>query len=523
MAGKRIRTELSDSDSDSGLLSTPTPDHAMDDRRSSNLPGSDLGSSRSTAPGNDLRPSSGHSRQTDPRPNLADDTARSPNEPYLCSAGSYVVVKPCDEGVSFRSINVFWPQKQIAAICGADAQVEIEAPANGTLVIKTNSRKATKALLKTTNFCNKQVSVTLHTSRNTSKGTVFAPELRHMTEEEIQADLRGDGVTHIRRITSFRDGQRRDTSLLVLTFDSTTLPDKINIGWLRKDVRVFIPNPLRCFKCQRFGHGSSSCRQTARCQRCGDSPHDGSECKTPLKCLSCGSEDHSVSSTQCPIWKKEKSICELKATSGMSYPEARRQFNAQNKTPTPGTSYAQAVRTSTASSSTQTEPLAALPPLKLLTPLKPSTVKTTDSTSTVTTATVSTQDFMMEIAGEDESPKTQPSSSDVPSSPVLNHKHAATTGRAAGWQVVRGRPARPARGRPDGTGKLAPGQIPPPPPSPRPTTGRPAVCVAGGRSRSQSLGRFSSRTVESRESKVASKIVESIWGPPDKAGPSKSS
>ena len=138
MAGKRIRTDLSDSDSDSGLLSTPTPDHAMDDCRSSNLPGSDLGSSRSTAPGNDLRPSSGHSRQTDPRPNLADDTARSPDEPCLCSAGSYVVVKPCDEGVSFRSINVFWPQKQIAAICGADAQVEIEAPANGTLVIKTN-------------------------------------------------------------------------------------------------------------------------------------------------------------------------------------------------------------------------------------------------------------------------------------------------------------------------------------------------------------------------------------------------
>ena len=306
MTGKRIRTDLSDSDSDSGLLSTPTPDHAMDDCRSSTLPGSDPCSSRSTAPGNDLRPSSGHSRKTDPRPNLADDTARSPDEPYLCSAGSYVVVKPCDEGVSFRSINVFWPQKQIAAICGADAQVAIEAPGNGTLVIKTNSRKATKALLKTTKFCNKQVSITLHTSRNTSKGTVFAQELRHMTEEEIHADLKGDEVTHIRRITSFRDGQRRDTSLLVLTFDTTTLPEKINIGWLRKEVRVFIPNPLRCFKCQRFGHGSSSCRQTARCQRCGDSPHDGSDCKTPLKCLSCGSEDHSVSSTQCPIWKKEK-------------------------------------------------------------------------------------------------------------------------------------------------------------------------------------------------------------------------
>ena len=507
MAGKRIRTDLSDSDSDSGLLSTPTPDHAMDDCRSSTLPGSDPCSSRSTAPGNDLRPSSGHSRKTDPRPNLADDTARSPDEPYLCSAGSYVVVKPCDEGVSFRSINVFWPQKQIAAICGADAQVEIEAPANGTLVIKTNSRKATKALLKTTKFCNKQVSITLHTSRNTSKGTVFAPELRHMTEEEIHADLKGDGVTHIRRITSFRDGQRRDTSLLVLTFDTTTLPEKINIGWLRKEVRVFIPNPLRCFKCQRFGHGSSSCRQTARCQRCGDSPHDGSDCKTPLKCLSCGSEDHSVSSTQCPIWKKEKSICELKATSGMSYPEARRQINAQTKTPTPGTSYAQAVRTSTASSSTQTEPLAALPPLKLLTPLKPSTVKTTTSTSTVTTATASTQDSLMVVVGDDkETPPTRPSSAVRPS-PVVGHRPSPTTHSADGWQQVRGRPAR--RGHTDRN--LAPGQNPSPFPSPRPTTGRPAIRVAGGRSRSHSLVHPPIPT------------DESIWGPPDQAGPPKSS
>ena len=88
-----------------------------------------------------------------------------------------------------------------------------------------------------------------------------------MTEDEILSDLRGDGVTHIRRLTTFKDGQRRDTSLLVLTFNSTSLPEKLNIGWLRKDVRVFIPNPLRCFKCRRFGHGSSTCRQSARCQR----------------------------------------------------------------------------------------------------------------------------------------------------------------------------------------------------------------------------------------------------------------
>ena len=48
--------------------------------------------------------------------------------------------------LSFRKINVFWPEKQIYAICGA-VDFKIEAPANGTLIIKTISRIQTKALL----------------------------------------------------------------------------------------------------------------------------------------------------------------------------------------------------------------------------------------------------------------------------------------------------------------------------------------------------------------------------------------
>ena len=320
--GKRRRQRplsdsFTDSDSDSPPTSTPAPDLApasMDTdshpivtppssaRPSTDLPGTDPRSStdhasdlRSTsdparhsdprsstdlARSHDPRPSTDHSRSSDPRTNLdnapaCDSVDRAPLEPYLPLHGSFLVIKPCDDDVSFRKMNVFWPRKQIAAITGS-MDLAIEAPANGSLIVKTNSRKETKPLLKTTTFCGKKVTVSLHQSRNSSKGTIFAPELRHMSEDEILSELRGDGVTHIRRLTTFRDGQRRDTSLLVLTFDTTTLPEKITIGWVRKDVRVFIPNPLRCFKCQRFGHGSSTCRQSARCQKCGEAPHEGS-------------------------------------------------------------------------------------------------------------------------------------------------------------------------------------------------------------------------------------------------------
>ena len=382
MSGKRRRKDDgTDSDSDSGA----NPGLSID--MDSNSPAPDsrphVTSDQTTAPGNDLRPSSDHSRTTDPRLN---PTTAPSNEPFLSPTGSYLVVKADDDTVSFRKMNVFWPQKQIAAICGS-SDFEIEAPANGTLIIQTKSRKHTKALLNVNTFCGKKVTISLHYGRNSCKGTIFAPELRHMTEDEILSDLRGDGVTHIRRLTTFRDGQRRDTSLLVLTFDTTTLPEKLNIGWLRKDVRVFVPNPLRCYKCQRFGHGSSSCRQSARCQTCGEAPHDGSSCTAPKVCLSCGSSDHPVSSSQCPVWKDEKSICELKAKSGLSYPEARKQVKATKQTPTPGKSYAQATQTQTTSISTQTEPLSVLPPLQLLKPINKQVTQSTNTTNATNTET----------------------------------------------------------------------------------------------------------------------------------------
>ena len=257
--------------------------------------------------------------------------------------------------------------------------------------------------------------------------------------------------------------------MLVLSFDSTSLPNKINIGWLRKDVRVFVPNPLRCFKCQRFGHGSSTCRQSARCQRCGQPPHEGSECSTPKVCLSCGSSEHTVSSSQCPIWKEEKAVCELKAKSGLSYPEARRQVKASNTTPTPGKSYAQAARIQTASISTQTDPLAALPPLQVLKPLraKPTTTSEAATESMLTDSEVS--------------PSLSPSSSDPnppPSaSPVIAQRPGSDVQR----------PSRPYnKGPKTGRTRRETSPIPTPRECSDDRTSRPPIRISMGRNRASS-------------------------------------
>ena len=461
MSGKRPRHgDSSGSDSDSNLASSL--DIPMDSDRPA---AADLRSSPTTAPGTDLSPSSSRTRTTDPGMNPT--TSGPDTEPWLHPGGSYVVITPKDEGVSFRRINVFWPTKYLRSICGAE-NLEIETPANGSLIVRTQNRAQTKALLKITSFCEKPVTVSIHPSRNSTKGTIFAPEMRFMSEAEILEGLKCEGVSHVRRLTTFRDGQRKDTSLLVLTFETTDLPDTLLAGYIRYDVRVFVPNPLRCFNCQKFGHSSKFCKQAARCPKCGEAPHDGSPCAAPIKCLSCQSPDHTTSSTQCPVWRKEKEICAVKVTNGVSYQQARKTVEAANPESSKK-SYAAAAKTQTVSVETQTDLIPQLPPLTLLPPVSP-------------VPAVGTQTSVL-ATPEPSAPQTDRHRSPCTPSPQA-------TARPGTWQTARGR------------GRAGPGrQATASPHTHSPTRdrserqARPAVRVAMGknRSQSQSVGRYPPR------------------------------
>ena len=315
--------------------------------------------------------------------------APAPPDQELSSDGSFVVFKPTVDDASFRKLNVFWPAKQLYSICALE-NAHIEAPFNGTLIIKTQSRTQTKQLLKITEFCGKTVTVFLHPSRNSSQGTIWAPDLRHMSESELLTDLQDQAVTGVRRLTTKKDGQRRDTHRLVLTFASLTLPQNIKIGYLNFEVAIFVPNPIRCFKCQRYGHGINSCSfHSARCPLCGEPPHGEEPCPVPQRCLSCNSKDHATTSNHCPVWLREKEICALKTRTGVSWQQARRQMAASPIAETK--TYSQVITvfgqvsniTPTSTVCTQTNDLPQLPPLELLLP-RPSTACTTRTIDTQT-------------------------------------------------------------------------------------------------------------------------------------------
>ncbi|GFV18266.1 hypothetical protein TNCV_252271 [Trichonephila clavipes] len=147
---------------------------------------------------------------------------------------------------------------------------------------------------------------------------------------------------------------------------SPTLPQTIKAGYLNCKIRPYIPNPLRCFKCQSFGHSKTACRGQLTCSRCPFVGHASSDCRLELKCVNC-SQPHTIDSKLCPKWKTEKEIQTLKTNKHISYLEARKLIGPQ-----PSQTYAQAAKSITINNYTQTDENITkikCPPLQLLPPL----------------------------------------------------------------------------------------------------------------------------------------------------------
>ncbi|GFX08441.1 uncharacterized protein TNCV_3269301 [Trichonephila clavipes] len=134
--------------------------------------------------------------------------------------------------------------------------------------------------------------------------------------------MKAQKVCDVRRITIRRDGQVLNTKHLILTFSTPDLPQTVKMAYIRCPVRPYIPNPLRCFQCQRYGHSKNVCRGQPTCPRCGESGHDSAYCKKE-QCLNCKGE-HPAYSRSYPTWITEKEITAVKIKEKISYPEARR-------------------------------------------------------------------------------------------------------------------------------------------------------------------------------------------------------
>ena len=243
----------------------------------------------------------------------------------LSKTSRFLVISSLEDNKSICSLSPFVIFKTIKSIAGEPKS--IKNLKSGDLLVECERESHIKNLLKTTTFFDIKCQVKLHNTLNSSKGIVRCPALKGCTNEHIVEEMRDQGVLAVRRIQVRRDGQIRPTNTFVFTFNTPELPKMATVGYLRVPVEVYIPNPLRCYRCQMFGHHEDNCNRPATCVNCGEPQHDTEDsgrCTRTSKCFNC-SGNHAANSRDCQTWHKEKEIMKIKYTNNISFQEARQK------------------------------------------------------------------------------------------------------------------------------------------------------------------------------------------------------
>ena len=160
---------------------------------------------------------------------------------------------------------------------------------------------------------------------NTSRGMFRCPDLAGISIEDIVKGLEDQNVKNACRITVARDGVKLETNTIIITFQKAIIPKGLKVGFLKVPVGIYVPNPLQCYTCFKFGHHESiynSGADNKLCRRCSEPRTTTTwtcmhaspcvdDCQRKLKCVSCGGE-HMATSRSCPVWQREKEIVSVK-------------------------------------------------------------------------------------------------------------------------------------------------------------------------------------------------------------------
>ena len=270
---------------------------------------------------------------------LVDEDSDSDSEArqMACNAGldgawpRFLVVEEADPDLPLGRLSPFAINKGFQAI-SASGFKEIKRMRTGAFLVECSTRKASDCLLKRNEkiFVDRQIKVSIHPQLNSSKGIIRCRELRDVNEAEIRTNLANQGVIKVEKALILRDGKKEPTGTIFLTFAMTRLPETITVGYMKVKVVPYIPSPLRCFRCQHYGHGSRSCKSAETCRDCGKAKHEGG-CVGPKYCVNCKGP-HSANSRDCPAWKTEQEIQRVKTIERCSFVEARRKVEALKPT-----------------------------------------------------------------------------------------------------------------------------------------------------------------------------------------------
>lgn len=215
---------------------------------------------------------------------------------------------------------------------------KIETEARGTVlrVSVTNGEDKEKILNLKKLSNGLAVKVSEHPTANKVRAVVIAPECIDDTEDEIRTGLEKYNVISVKRISRREGGTIKNTPTLIITLEGTYVPEVMYYHYVTMRTRTYYPAPMRCFQCFAFGHTRAKCTAAEICGNCSKTAHTapGVQCNEEKHCKTCKSNEHNVASRKCPVYIKENETQKIKTDRHVTYPEAKRIWEKENKTKT---------------------------------------------------------------------------------------------------------------------------------------------------------------------------------------------
>ena len=112
---------------------------------------------------------------------------------------------------------------------------------------------------------------------------------------------------------------------VVLCYENgTSPPAEVDLGWQTHKLLPYVPEPRRCYRCQKFGHAAKFCRRERQvCPVCSEE-HTYENCpnKGSPKCANC-SGNHSASYKKCSKYIEVQKVLARVAQTGETFREAQ--------------------------------------------------------------------------------------------------------------------------------------------------------------------------------------------------------
>jgi hypothetical protein len=217
-------------------------------------------------------------------------------------------------------ISPFAIDKGLNGLCG---MVIVKRLKDGKFFIEVGRKFQAESLLNCQVLVGCPVEVLPHRTMNSSKGVFTCSDIYMCSEDEIVDECQTQGVTHIKRFTRKRGNDITPTNTYLVTFNTPNLPREIKLGYLNCKLKPFIPSPLRCFHCQKYGHTKFNCKRLKEtCPRCGTEGHSNDKCERDFKCINCAG-NHPAYFKGCPRFKDESEVQKIRVLDKVSFFEAR--------------------------------------------------------------------------------------------------------------------------------------------------------------------------------------------------------